>query len=300
MVAAVLLAAIVVPNLSERRVAGQPVAKEIAGPPKSGDCVTRMTDPWRQFDEPAPTDVEIIDYPSADFDGCDGPVAGEVVSVSLSATPPVRIAATDYLTAMSPCPIDAIGYTGSIPPIVQPPGGQPAIVWSPQLNFQYTTIGPNRAQRAAGQRWIACVIGAVDGQPYSGRLRDVLIVGVLPSVFGTCLSSAGRFFRTQVPCYRPHQVEILGSTVLGGPPVAAADLQQACEVFAGRAIRTADPTRDGSIGLRAVDAETMDSVMSMTGEAAPDTFVLCIAEAQGGASFDGTLIGVADGPLPIS
>jgi hypothetical protein len=44
----------------------------------------------------------------------------------------------------------------------------------------------------------------------------------------------------------------------------------------------------------------MDSVMSMTGEAAPDTFVLCIAEAPGGASFDGTLIGVADGPLPVS
>ena len=300
MVAVVLLAAIIVPNLSERRVAGQPVAMDIAGPPASGDCLTHLTDPWRMIDEPAPSDLEFIDYPTADVGSCDGPVAGEVVSVSLTAAPPVHIAATDYLTAMSPCPIDAIGYTGSIPPIVQPPAGQPAIVWSPQLSFQYTTIGPDRAQRAAGQQWTACVISAVDGQLYRGRLRDVLTTGVLPSVFGTCLSSAGRFFSTQVPCDRPHQVEILGTTVPGGPPVSGADLQQACQVFAGRAIRTADPTRDGAIGLRAVDAESMDSIISMTAAAAPNTFVLCIAEAQGGNSFDGTLIGVADGPLPIS
>lgn len=298
MVAAVLLAAIVAPNLLERRVAGQSTAKEIAQPPAAGDCVTGMADPWRLLDEPAFSDVGLVDYPTAVTGSCDGLVVGEVVSVALSATPPVLIGVTEYLTEMSPCPIDAIGYTGSIAPVVQRPGGQPAIVWSPRLNFQYTTVGPDRVQRAAGQHWSACVIGAVDGLAYRGRLRDVLRVGAPPPEFGTCLSSPGPVDRTQVPCGRPHQVEILGSTEPGPLPIARADLQQACQVFAGRAMRTADPTRDGAVGLRAVGAT--DPLVATTGDTPPDPFILCIAEAQGGALFDGTLVGVADGPLPLS
>ena len=194
-VAVVLLAAIVVPNLSTDRVAGQPVARKLSGPPSVGACVTRMADPWRIFDEPGSgtssvTVLDDIDYPSAEYGRCDGPIVGEVVSVDESARPPARISVTNYQTGISPCAIDAISYTGSIPPVVERAQGQPGIVWAPQQNFEYTTVGPDRAQRVAGQAWSACIIGPNDGQDYIGHLEHVLTDGWLPPAFGACLTSA--------------------------------------------------------------------------------------------------------------
>ncbi len=298
-VAVVLLAAIVAPNWSTHRVAGSPVAKVLAGPPASGDCVTSMNDPWRQFTEPAPDGAELMDYPSAIVGPCSGTVVGEVVSVNSVADPPIRIAANDYLSDYSTCALDAIGYTGSIPPVVQRSDGQQGILWLPRLNFRYTTVGPNRAQRAAGQQWTACVIGPDDGLPYAGRLQNVLTAGVLPAAFGTCLSSTDLTQSTAISCARPHPVEILGSTVLGPLPVPGSELQRACVVFAGRAMRTADPTRSGAIRVQAVALDRLDAVILPTDSPLRDMYVACIASAQDGVLFDNSLVGVADGPLPV-
>jgi hypothetical protein len=155
-----------------------------------------------------------------------------VVSVSSSADPAPRITATDYLSQFSPCAIDAITYTGSIPPVVAGQAGRPSIIWAPQIRFQYTTVGPDRVQRAGGQHWSACVIGSTDDVPFTGRLENVLTDGTLPSAFGSCLSSADLASAREVPCDQPHATEILGASSTGPVPVDSSDAQQACEVFA--------------------------------------------------------------------
>lgn len=294
-----LAAAIVVPNLSGRRIAGEPVAGAVAGSPSAGDCATWIADPWPRFDDPAPESEDVFDYPTFTVGSCDGPIVGEVVSVTSAPEPPPQISATDYLSQLEQCPIDAIAYTGSIAPVVEVGAGT-SIVWTAQTDFRYTRVGPGLAQRARGQQWSACLIGSVDGVPYSGRLHDVLTEGRLPSAFGTCLRSINAVGADTLACDHPHSVEILGTTRLGPRPVSGADLQQACLDFARRALRTADPTRSGAISIQVVTPRDWGvKVIDPTSGPMTDTFGDCVAVAQSGMTFNRSLIGVADGPLPI-
>lgn len=298
-VAAVLLAAIVVPNVPGHRIAGEPVAGTVPDSPSTGDCATWIADPWPRFDNPAPQIEDVFDYPTVTIGSCAGPIVGEVVSVASAPVPPVQISATDYLSQLSQCPIDAIAYTGSIAPVVDVASGA-SIVWAAQPEFRYTRVGPDLAQRAQGQQWSACLIGSADGVPYSGRLRDVLTGGKLPSSFGTCLRSIDPFGTNHPACDQPHPAEVLGTTTLGPQAVSGADIQQACHDFAARALRTADPTRDGAIRIQAVAPR--DWGVKLIGPTSPsiaDTFVDCTAVAENGTMFIRSLIGVADGPLPI-
>lgn len=300
-VAAVLTAAVVVPNVPGRRIAGDPVAGPVAGPPSAGDCVSWMADPWPRFDRPAPQVEDVMDYPTAttgpcpgpDGDPTAGPIVGEVVSVENTAPPPARISATDYLSQLAQCPIDAIAYTGSIAPVVDVGGGT-SIVWAAQPEFRYTRVGPDRAQRARGQHWSACLIGADDGSPYRGRLRDVLTTGTLPPPFGACFPAPDPATAEPVACDRPHAAELIGTARLGPRPVTREQLRLACVAFAGRALRTADPTRGGAIDIRVVTPDGPDP----TADPVVDSFASCLVVAPPGTTFGRSLIGLADGPIP--
>lgn len=297
-VASVLLAAIVIPNVPGRRIAGSPSAGAVPGPPSTDDCVTWIADPWPRFDNPAPQIDDVFDYPTLTVGPCDGGIVGEVVSVADNPEPPVRISATDYLSQISQCPIDAIAYTGSIAPVVQTASGT-SVVWAAQPQFRYTRVGPSRAQRAQGQQWSACLIGSVDGVPYSGRLHDVFTAGTLPAAFGTCLLSIDPSRMDQLSCDRPHPAELLATTSLGPRPTSGADVQQACVDFAGRALRTSDPTRAGAVRIQVVVLRDWGvEVVEPGPESLADTFAGCVAVAQNGAMLIRSLIGVADGPLP--
>ena len=114
-----------------------------------------MADPWRSDPEPASAVGDVIDFPTAHFGPCDGAVVGEVASID-TALPPERIDANDYQNAVAQCALDAIGYLGSIPPVVGRGVGQPGILWTSVLSFRYTQIGPTDVQRAAGQQWSGC------------------------------------------------------------------------------------------------------------------------------------------------
>ena len=70
-----------------------------------------------------------------------------------TALPPERIDANDYQNVVAQCALDAIGYLGSIPPVVGRGVGQSGILWTSVLGFQ---AGPTDVQRAAGQQWSGC------------------------------------------------------------------------------------------------------------------------------------------------
>jgi len=298
-VACVLLAAVVAPNVAARRVAGSPVAAPIDEPPAPGTCVTAMADPWAADPAPGFAVGKVIDFPTARFGPCAGTVIGEVAVVDSDTFPAKRIVDSDYQGAVQQCALDSIGYLGSIAPVVERAAGQQGIVWTPDLTFRYTPVGPTALQRAAGQRWSACVVGSAGVTPYLGRLHKVLDTGVLPPDFGSCWPSMRLRDAQQVPCDSPHVLEVLGSTNLGPAPVSGADVRDACAVYAGRALRTSDPTRQGALRLDILDFDMGASVSPAADADLRRSFVSCVVTAAGGRSFNGTLVGIGQRPLPL-
>lgn len=310
----VLAAAIVAPNWSERRVAGQPVAILIPGPPAVGDCVTSVPDLREILERSGYIDRDTgrdlgaaddgwpdgIAYPTTQFGPCVGRIGGEVSSVHLAAGTPDRITMNDYQTSSSQCASESISYTGSIPPVVDGSPDRPSIVWAPALNFQNTPVGPTATQRMVGQGWSACIIGAPTGAPYVGRLSGVLESGVLPSDFGNCWLSDRLEDSEQVSCDEPHGVELLGTTGLGSAAYTAAEVQKSCETYAGRMLRSADPFRGGAIRFQILDFRETVSVVEPSDGALRDTYITCIATVQDELLLDGSLVGLDDRPLPVS
>lgn len=193
----------------------------------------------------------------------------------------------------------AIGYLGSIPPVVDRGAGRPGIVWTSVLAFRYTQIGPTAVQRAAGQQWSACVVGSAELTPYVGRLRDVLSSGVLPPVFGSCWPSTDVHIAVQIRCDAPHAVELLGWTHLGPNPVSAAEVRDACTGYAARALRTADPTRDGALRPEILDAESAAAIIPAMVATLADRYVACAVIAENGHHLNDTLVGIGQRPLPL-
>jgi len=216
-----------------------------------------------------------------------------------SSLPPERINASDYQDAVAQCALDAIGYLGSIPPVVGPGVGQPGILWTSVLGFRYTQIGPTDVQRAAGQRWSACVVGSADLTPYVGRLRDVLTAGVLPSIFGSCWSTIDLSGSKEMRCDSPHTVELLGASNLGPTPVSAAEVQEACTVYAGRALRNADPTRGGAIRPEVLVYDEDAAIVPPIDSSLANRYVACVLIAQHGRYLNNTVVGIGQRPLPL-
>ena len=258
-----------------------------------------MVDPWRSNPEPASAVGGVIDFPTAHFGPCDGAVVGEVAFVDTTALPPERIDANDYQNAVAQCALDAIGYPGSIPPVVGRGVGQSGILWTSVLGFRYTQIGPTDVQRAAGQQWSACAVGSADLTAYVGRLRDVLTTGVLPPVFGSCWPSIDVSGPKEIRCDSPHTVELLGATSLGSTPVSAAEVREACTVYTGRALRTADPTRDAAIRPEILAFDQDAPIIPPIDASLANRYVDCVLIAQNGRHLNNTLVGISQRPLPL-
>jgi len=293
-VVGVMVAAAVGAGPLSRRVAGQPTVVAVSAAPTVGECVTALARPERG------TEIkETIDYPTAEYGPCDRPIVGEVSSVDQSTAPARQLTGADFWPLSAQCALDAIGYTGSIPPVVYQGAGRPGMLWTPSISIGHTPVGPNAAQRALGQRWTACVVGSTDTARYVGRLQLALYSGVLPAVFGSCWPASYILSATQIPCGQPHVIEQLGTTLLGTAPVSADDVRAACAEYAGRVLRTADPTRQGavSLGIAGYDRALTDRPSGAT--SLRDQTVSCYAEAAAGSQFNDTLVGIGERPLPL-
>ena len=294
-----LIAAIVGPNIAQRRVAGAGVPIVIPGPPAVGDCVTSVPDVISQMRDGNFGVADQIDLPTALYGPCGGRIAGEVSYVIGDAGSSARVPAPQYQDQLSQCGLDTLGYTGSVPPIVNGASGQPGLVWSSAVNFQVISVGPSPLQRRAGQRWSACVVGGPAAHPYKGRLHDVLTSGLLPATFASCWNSDALLDSGQVRCDRPHAVELLATTGLGSTPHTAPDVRRSCSVYAGRTMRSADPDRGGALRFEIVDfRDTVTVVPPSASQVLQETFIGCLAVARDGLQLSGSLVGVGDGPLP--
>jgi hypothetical protein len=75
-------------------------------------------------------------------------------------------------------------------------------------------------------------------------------------------------------------------------------VQRSCATYAGRILRSHDPTRRGAIRFEILDLRETISVVEPSDEVLRDTYITCIAAAQGDLRLDGSLFGLGNRPLP--
>ena len=293
----VLAAGLVLHGVARPAVTGTPVAAVVPAPPVPGDCVVALS-PAPDGDSDA-----AVDYPYATFGRCGGPIVGEVMAVDRADHPPVTTA-EEYQQASSLCELAEVPYVGWIGPVDPTTIARPGIGWVSQVTVESLSIAPTPLQRAAGQRWTACVGATRDRTTYTGTIAHALAVGTLPPQFGTCWralvsSTEQQVTEPEVPCAQPHSVEILALTQITDPTTTPAQVAASCRGMASRSLRTTDPTVGGRLQ---VTAYAMDgsSVMPVTQGSMLSGFTGCIASVPAPFRLQGTVIGLGDKPLPLA
>ena len=256
-------------------VAGRAVGLDVPGAPQVGDCVLSMAPP--DFDTPSTTVV---------FGSCQGPMAGEVVSVRPGAGPAVDQSAGSLMGTSGACWADASRYAGL--PVTDGTAGRPAgvasgaaVPWAPVLQVRGQRIEADVLQRATGRDWTACVVRPEGLDMYLGSVRAALGRGTAPADYSDCATPIGRGWSAPVSCGQPHFTEVLGTAMVATGSVSAADLDSSCVEFASQVLRVADPTYGGRLRVVVV----------------PGNVTSCEIRANGNLRLVGSLIGLAGRPI---
>ena len=288
-----LLTSAVLPKVRSSQISGEAMATPLSGPPTVGQCVTSVV--GRLPDLSAVTGLtNTVRYPTATFGPCDQAIVGEVGSVLYGGNPPALLTLSDYQSEAEACAEGTMSYTGSIASVVDNTSGPTAIAWDLGLTFRRVPVGPTSVQRLGGQHWSACVVTAPAGQPYRGKLKGALSTGAVPESLGSCWTSKELTLAEPVSCAVPHPIEVLGTSVVGRPPMSVGDVRRSCFVFAGRVLRNPDPTARGALRIGLI-------ILSSAAQASIGLYpVACVAMDAGARAFDGTLIGLQRRPLPTA
>jgi len=289
-----LVAVVVVPSISGRRVVGTAVGLTFAAPPQVGECVAPL--PAGAVEKAGGTPEVPIDIVA--FGSCAGAIGGEVVAVW-----PTELAAQADQNGSrrgGPCYQQAADFAGlkpfsrSIDVFGTPFDG--TVYWKPTIGFNPINIVPGEIAAAGGQTWIACLAVPTRAASYQGTLRGAYLAGKLPDAFGLCwnrddLDTAA----TLLHCDDPHAAELLATGwVQNRAKVSTPEMEASCRSVAGRIMRTADPTRQGAISIVA-DPVRRDGAQR---EDAP-LAVNCFATAASPQQLSGTVISLGDRPLPL-
>ncbi|MET0862850.1 MAG: hypothetical protein ABWZ98_00810 [Nakamurella sp.] len=289
-----LVAVVVLPSISGRRVAGSATALTFADPPAVGACPRAI--PQGAVQRNGSTGE--ISFAAITFGGCTGVIGGEVVAV----WPTEAAAQADQRGSRrgGPCYRQAADFAGLLPSSrsIDPFGADFAGVvhWKPTIGFVPLNIVPEPVAAAGGQTWVACLVVPTRAPSYRGTLRDAYVSGRLPDAFGLCwdqddLDNSAVLLH----CDQPHAAELLATGwVEDRSKITTAEVQASCLTVAGRIIRTDDPTRQGAISI-VTDAVRKDGAQR---EDAP-LAVNCFATAASPLQLTGSVIGLADGPLPL-
>lgn len=279
-----------------RGIPGSAQAGPVPPPPVIGQCLLEPTgrfEGWG-FGEPV--------YPALRLAPCTGDRWGEVVSILPGAlATPTSVNTTDSTGApvtenptQSRCDRDRLTYLGA--------PARRSTQWGWQLPVgTVAAVGPTRAQQAAGQSWVACIITPANRQAatsarYHGSTQNALNNGVLPVAFATCSNTTGAAGILPGPCDRPHHAEIFGVAT-----TASGDTQQGVDAHCLKLVkwlmRTADPTKRALLRIRAFTSHTNQSGTAVLG-LGPNGDAICIVEPAGDRNLHGTLFGLGLNPIP--
>lgn len=286
-----LVAVSVIPSVSGRRVAGTAVPMTFADPPQVGEC---LIPPYPSADE-KPTRPE-LELDSVAFGACTGVVAGEIVALWASADDP------DFGTGppwRDPCDRPTAEFAGleqSGRSMDLPGAPSGPVSWRPIIGYGSLEVVPGKLESSAGREWIACLAVPTGRVGYLGTLRDAFTTGTMPVEFGSCWAGADLDqIPDTVPCALPHQAELLATGYIRDRIQAPTEvIDGSCSDIAGRIMRTSDPTRGGE--LKVVADRLIGDASSR-----PDAplSIACFVTSAGPQQLSGTLIGLADRPVPL-
>ncbi len=304
----VLLAAAVAPNVLGKRLPGAAAIGPIPGPPAVGDCLLQPThdDGWRIVDQ-KPV------YTSLELGPCDGSRYGEVAAVIAggvdagtvkSAGPGGDVSIVD--PNQNACEQAVAGYVGA------PSSTAPNVAnqWTLAFGFGSGAAAPDDLQIRFGQKWLACLVFATgdtttdtDAQTvaYSGTVRDSFSTGRLPSVLGSCLSTAVSV--RPMPCRQPHGAELFGSISTNPAGTTAALLAANCRAVVGKYTGMVDPTAGGRLSMQVRGTHVIrEKVFQGLGPPGDATgFATCVVTTTSTARhLTGPLLGLGSGPVPLA
>lgn len=293
-----LLAAVVMPGLNGRRIAGAASRPPPPEPPKVGDCLVQVGD--SMLDHPQMT----FQYATGTFGTCKGQIAGEVVAMlpmpasdysdenGRRAVEPDNI--ERYQALSSDCYARFFEFAGADldsnrrPQVLPPEDGR---TWYLLISVEVLVLGPIASDRRAGSDWLACVAVPFPRERYEGTVREALTSGRLPSSFGSCAPHA-EFDNFIGTCTQPFQTQLLGRMYAPGVDLRSQDdrlLNDSCMALARKLMRVDDPTFRGLL--------IVDGMLDPTNPESSDS-ALCTVSAPPDRKLTGSLIGIGDSPLP--
>ncbi|HEY5879755.1 MAG TPA: septum formation family protein [Nakamurella sp.] len=216
---AVLLAVVVVAAVRGRVVAGEPVAEPIGAPPQVGDCAVE-----NPLDLGAALNNWADTPPTVGTSVCAGERFGEVAHVYPDGSSAGSVATTSAGDLYGACGSHVDGYLSAPAP---PSGSQ----FVPHGRVPFALIGPDARQRAAGQRWAACLIFLpISTDPdvpitVDHSLRDAWLDDVDNHLFAYCTDDE----TTGLPanCRSIHRFEVL-AVARGTPGESQETMDAAC------------------------------------------------------------------------
>ncbi len=282
----VALAAVTLPNLSGRRVAGQPLALIVPGPPVPGTCLSNRARPAASTDRVGATAV-----------ACDGPHRTEVVAVYPVPPDPIRVdVGHGQVAVVDRCSWDLAAYLGGFDVLLasDPSLQQQFGPWLARQVVLPSRLEPDRTQRLLGQRWTACVANA-GVKVFTGSVRSSYSGSRMPPQLARCRAAAKD--AGYVPCSEPHSTELIATTQYHYPAPDQAGLVVTCRALVTRLTGLDDPTAGNALAVVvARDQVPVDGVgvfdESRTYEAG------CAVSAVGGRKLVGSVIGLGGAPLP--
>jgi hypothetical protein len=299
LVAFVLMAALVVPNLAGRRIVGTAGPVPVADPPRVGQCLLAAVDGGRSALE-----YNQVTVAAAGVAPCGGRNFGEVVAVAsdvhtFPSTVSNRTSHPEPL-ACQPTARRYLGWDVAADELsVGESGGSGSGSarelgpWRPVSTTSIALYGPNLWQYLSGQHWLACVLLPRDA-PYAGSVRGGP-AGPASSAYALCWNRGGFVPRETVACSHPHTGETFGVARVGDDNDRA-ELDGSCGGLVRAATGMSDPGRAGAMTVEVLigGSSSAGSQSDSTGQAA------CTISVAGEGRLTQSLTGIGDGPLPWS
>ena len=299
----VLVAALVVlavPALRTTRIDGAARTIDIPRPPAVGDCVTEAwTMTWSDYD---PARSLFDNYAQMPLEPCAGERFGEVVAVldDPQRPGPADSSAGSGFTDLNLtlCGTAVSTYLGATPARISA-----GVAWSPSvLSWWPMVSSPSDLQLAAGQRWLACIVGPGPAggseKAYEGTLRNSVTTGVARDRSGLCNDDPGLSDGySGDACSRPHTTQLLAQAPTPGTATPMVRLRDSCAAAAAALTGLADPTAGGALTVVVV----VDDLSGRTtaDPVAPHGSLQCaLTSTDPSRTLSGGLMGLGDDPIP--
>lgn len=287
MLVVAVLAAVLLPVLQGRRVAGAATAVSV---PVAGACLIGVHSRW---DQP-PTVVVNAGWPpfpltTGSVSSCGHPGAGEVLAVDYAGAWLATADEAEYQRRENGLCKPAIQQIADR--LVQGRDyiwrrGTMRIGFRPVVRLQGELAFPSADPDSAQHPWIACfaVTLTVTGA------RPFVLHGHRPADdLGACEAAApGTGELRATPCSTPHTAQVLGRAFLASGSPTSADYLAACREFARYITGAADPNAAGVLRIRV--RQTFEW------QQGPGTCLAVVNDPS--RTLSGSLVDIGDGPLP--